>query len=182
MTRPRDDGFTLVEALVALLIISLSLAGVFEASRFVGRMDHRLLSTRQAGRADAAFQADLTGRLAPLQPIDAGKLSGDAGMLHYVCSPGSTLQACSLASGPDRQFVYVADSHTLGQWPPAVQPGSPPARLEALLVRDRRGNNVAVIKFPVEHNGNCQFDMISRTCRNEPDSAQAQSQSQSQSQ
>ena len=165
MIQQHQDGFTLVEALVALLIISLSLASVFEASRFVSRMDRPVVAVRQTEQADAAFQADLTRRLAPLQPIDAHGLSGDAHRMSLSCDPSEKKQTCAIDAPGNRQFAYVSGGRTLTQWPPVAVEGAEPPRLEDILIRDGRGNIISTIKLPVEHNRNCQFDMISRTCR-----------------
>ena len=165
MNQRHQDGFTLVEALIALLIISLSLAGVFEASRFVSRMDRHVLATRQTEQADAAFQAVLTRRLTPLQPIDAHGLSGDAHRIDLSCEPGAKSQACAVDTPANRQFAYISGGKTLTQWPPVAVEGAEPPRLEGVLIQDGRGNIISTIKLSVEHNRNCQFDMISRTCR-----------------
>ena len=179
MNQRHDDGFTLVEALMALLIVSLSLAGVFEASRFVSHMDRRVLNARQAAQKDAAFQADLMAKLTPLQPIEGDDLSGDAHKMRFTCDPGTKSQNCAINAGDNRQFAYVGNGATAPQWPPVAVEGGAPSRLEAVLVRDSRGNNIAVIKLPVEHNRNCQFDMISRTCRVQADSSSETSQASS---
>lgn len=180
MKQRHDDGFTLVEALMALLIVSLSLAGVFEASRFVSHMDRRVLNARQTAQKDAAFQADLTTKLTPLQPIEGDDLSGDAHKMRFACDPGTKSQNCAIDAGEDRQFAYVGSGATVAQWPPVAIENAIPPRLEAVLVRDGHGNNITVIKLPVEHNRNCQFDMISRTCRVQADSSSETSQAASQ--
>lgn len=171
MTMRNDHGFTLVEALMALLIISLSLAGVFEASRFVSHMNRRVLSVRKIAQTDATFQAELRAKLIPLQPIEGGELSGDVHKVHFACDSGTTAQNCSIDAGDNRQFAYVGNGQTANQWPPATVEDAIPPRLEAVLIRDGRGNNIATITLPVEHNRNCQFDMISRTCRVQADSS-----------
>ena len=168
MTFPRSDsGFTLVEALVALLIISLALAGVLQTARFVAHLNSRVVVADRAEKAAVQMKHDVALQLLPVQPIMGDDLVGDAAHIQVRCPeamPGT--HDCTVASTPGLSFAYISQGQVLKQWPQApVTPDTAPVRLEAVLIRNAVGKNIAVIPLPVEHNRNCAFDMVSRTCR-----------------
>jgi len=167
MTTSGEDGFTLVEALVALLIISLSLAGVLEAARFVAHLNARVMATRRVNVAATQLRDEVAHRLQPVQPITGDDLGGDAKHIHVRCPQGLPgTHDCGVDAQASLSFAYISQGQVLAVWPP--QPDAPDVvqpRLEAVLLRDTAGKNIAVIPLPVEHNRNCAFDMISRTCR-----------------
>ena len=167
MTARNDDGFTLTEALVALLIISLSLAGVLETARFVARLNGHVVSERKSAIALTEARNDLATRLGVVQPIAGDDLAGEVRHMQFRCPEGLPgTRDCSASAPADITFAYVSDQHAYTQWPPApVTPDALPPRLEAVLLRDASGKNLAVVPLPVEHTRTCAFDMISRTCR-----------------
>ncbi|CAL4869739.1 hypothetical protein MMA231_04031 (plasmid) [Asticcacaulis sp. MM231] len=164
MTR-KDSGFTLTEALIALLVISLALAGALQASRIVAKFNSRVVTQAKRDKDLISFQAQAAKRLLPLQPITDDKLKGDARQMAFPCDPTAPTPLCTL-SAPTGTFVYLSGGSAHAVWPYG-QPSSstPSARLEAVALRDQQGKTLAVIKLPVEHAGDCQFDMISRNCR-----------------
>lgn len=163
--RQHDSGFTLTEALIALLVISLALAGALQASRIVATFNKHVLAQAKADKDMIAFQAEASKRLLPLQPITENKFKGDARLMTFPCNPTAPTPLCTL-SAPTGTFVYVSGGSVHATWPDGTPSLSiPSSRLEALALHDQQGKTLAIIKFPVEHAGDCQFDMISRTCR-----------------
>ncbi|HTN41928.1 MAG TPA: prepilin-type N-terminal cleavage/methylation domain-containing protein [Asticcacaulis sp.] len=169
--RPHNDqGFTLTEALVALLVISLGLAGLLQTSRIVGHFNKSALNQRQEAKSMKAFQAEMQTRLDPIQPINDSKLEGDELQIRYACTREATTRDCHL-NAPQGHFVYASDGEALAAWPPAAVEGRhSQVNLDAVMLRSPQGKTLALVKFPVEHGADCQFDMISRECREETSS------------
>lgn len=170
MTPHNDQGFTLTEALVALLVISLGLAGLLQTSRIVSHFNKSVLAQRQESKSMKAFQAEMQTRFDPIQPINDTKLEGDGLQIRYACSREATTRDCHL-DAPQGRFVYASDGQALAAWPPAAIEGHhEQVHLDAVMLRSPQGKTLALVKFPVEHGPDCQFDMISRACREEASS------------
>jgi len=170
-----ESGFTLTEALVGLMVISLSLAGLLQATKIVSHLNHAVLAQKQSSKLAASFQADLAARLTPLQPILASDLIGTSHELHFACASsekGTGTHNC-WTKAPFGSLAYVSDGKVYSAWPPLkTAPPSElatgePTRLEAVLWHDGSGKNIGIVKLAVEQDKDCQFDMISRSCRTE---------------
>ena len=161
-----DAGFTLTEMLVALLIISLSMAGLLAAVKLVSRYDQKLVAARREQRQVGAFAADLQAQLRARQPVIDGVVDGDSHALSYPCDASLRTgpHDCRL-SAPEGELRYVSRAEALSVWPvPNLKPGET-RRLEAVVWRSASGKTLAIVKLPVEQGADCQFDMISRSCR-----------------
>ncbi len=159
-----DGGFTLAEALMALLIISLALAGVMQAGRLVGAFQKRIAGDKKVEAARQGFEHELRDRLSPLQPIESDELEGDAHGVRYACTPDDSALGCRL-DVPEGRLAYASSGVTYAAWPQPVKPGSfGKPRLDAIVWRGPGGKVLAVVKFPIEQARDCIFDMISRTC------------------
>ena len=167
MSLGKEDGFTLTEVLVSLIIISLSMAAIWQGAGMVTQLNKRV-STQQHGLTTMdAFTDKMARSLIPLQPIEGADLRGDATRMVFGCQRDDDAYGCALAA-PEGKFFYISDGKTYTTWPPEVDvAGNRPARLSAVLLRSSQGKSLAVLKLPVEHVGDCQFDMISRTCRDD---------------
>lgn len=167
MTVTDERGFTLAEMLVSLIIFSLSMAIIWQGAGLVSQLNNRINAHRTEMAKINAITVDVNARLSSLQPITDGQLTGHATHMAFQCEPNAPSQNCAY-SAPFGHFVYISDGARYADWPPAkVTDSDEPARLTALALENDRGKSLAVIKFPVEHAANCQFDMISRTCRSD---------------
>ncbi len=164
----QEDGFTLTEALVGLLIISLSLGGLLQAGRVVGHADKAALAQKRIIKSEVMFERELAEALRPIQPITATDLKGDGHFIHYACDKNQKGQGalkCSL-NPPLGSLAYVSSGKVYSSWPPAgVLTADKATRLEAVLWHDDAGKNIGVLALPVEQGADCQFEMISRACR-----------------
>lgn len=161
-----DAGFTLTEMLVALLIISLSMAGLLAAVKLVSRYDQRLITTRNEARAVKTFAENLQAQLLARQPIIDNRIDGDKRTIGYSCDANIQrgVHDCRL-SVPHGELAYVSQGESLNAWPVQNLKVGETRRLEAVVWRSKAGKTLAIVKLPVEQGADCQFDMISRTCR-----------------
>jgi len=167
MTMTDERGFTLAEMLVSLVIFSLSMAIIWQGAGVVSRLNNRINAHKAEMTKIETIAVDVNARLSPLQPITDGQLTGHATHIEFQCEPKALSQNCAY-NAPFGHFVYISDGAQYADWPPARTTASDePARLMALALENDRGKSLAVIKFPVEHTADCQFDMISRTCRSD---------------
>lgn len=163
MTR-RDDGFTLVETVVALTVVSLALAGILVATNLVTRHNQQMVKARQAAKATEDTLARLRKGLMPHQPFFAGDLTGSARDIAYDCGAGR----CRFRlSSPSQRLAYVSRGQISASWPPKVVHEGEEQRLEALILQDLSGTTLGLVRLEAEQGEECQFDMISRTCRGE---------------
>lgn len=159
-----DDGFTLVETVVALTIVSFALAGILAATNLVTRHNQRLVKTQETVRAADETLARLKADLLPHQPFFATDLTGSPRDIVYDCKTGR----CRFRlSSPTQRFAYVSEGEVLTSWPPKVILEGREQRLEALILQDLSGTTLGLVRLETEQSEDCQFDMISRTCRGE---------------
>lgn len=164
MTGRRDDGFTLVETVVALTVVSLALAGILVATNLVTRHNQQVVRARRTAKAAEATLARLRDDLTPHQPFFADDLTGSARDVVYDCGAGR----CRFRlSSPSQRLVYVSQGEILTSWPPKVVHEGEEQRLEALILQDLSGTTLGLVRLEAEQGEDCQFDMISRTCRGE---------------
>lgn len=162
-----ESGVTLAEMLVSLVIFSLSMAVIWQGAGLVSRLNNRMTAQKADAMKIQKTAAELTARLSPLQPITDIQMTGQPAHMSFQCEPGAPSQNCAY-SAPQGHFVYISDGARYPVWPPAKPEGAgEPARLTAVALEDDRGKSLALVKFPVEHRADCQFDMISRTCRSD---------------
>lgn len=163
MTGRRDDGFTLVETVVALTVVSLALAGILVATNLVTRHNQQVLRARQTAKMAEDTLALLRDGLTPHQPFFADDLTGSARDIAYDCG----LRRCQFRlTALSQRLVYVSQGKILASWPPKVIE-APDQRLEALILQDLSGTTLGLVRLETEQPEDCQFDMISRTCRGE---------------
>ena len=167
MSIHNEDGFTLAEMLVSLVIFSLSMAVIWQGAGLTSRLNAKLKIQKADAVALQKIEADLKARLSPLQPITDTELTGDRTHLSFQCEPKAPSQNCSF-DAPLGHFVYLSEGARHPIWPPVKsEEVRESARLSALAIENDQGKSLAIIKFPVEHPADCQFDMISRVCRSE---------------
>jgi prepilin-type N-terminal cleavage/methylation domain-containing protein len=159
-----DEGFTLVETVVALTVVSFALAGILAATNLVTRHNQRLVKTQETERSADETLARLKVDLLPHQPFFATDLTGSSRDIVYDCKTGR----CRFhLSAPAQRLVYVSEGEVLTSWPPKVILEGREQRLEALILQDLSGTTLGLVRLETEQSEDCQFDMISRTCRGE---------------
>jgi len=169
MTIQDEDGFTLAEMLVSLVIFSLSMAVIWQGAGLVSRLNSRVNTQKIEAASLQTIAVDLEKRLSPLQPITDSQLTGHPTHMLFQCDRDVATQNCAY-NAPLGHFVYIAEGARYADWPPArPEHSNESARLTAVALENEQGKSLALVKFPVEHSADCQFDMISRTCR--PDNA-----------
>lgn len=115
MTRQRDDGFTLVETVVALTVVSLALAGILLATNLVTRHNQQVVRTEQTARSVETTLARLRDSLSPHQPFFGDALTGTARDIVYDCGVGRCRFQLSSKS---QRLAYVSQGMISASWPP----------------------------------------------------------------
>jgi type II secretory pathway component PulJ len=98
----REDGYTLAEALAALLMISLAVGGLLEGMDVIGKTQARAGASVEEGRSLRAASenlASLVHRAGAVSSDDAA-FAGDARRLDFDCPTGVRCAAvtCGLIS------------------------------------------------------------------------------------
>jgi hypothetical protein len=188
-----DAGYTLVEALAALVMIGLAMGGLTVGIGVVSGAQSRATDAVAAAQAGHAAQAALERALQPLSPFrahDGGRLTGDRTGFAYACgedrpcrvdlqpaAKGPVL-AMTDAAGVRRialrrpgavHFLYqgslYADTPTaLDAWPPT---DAQRQALKAILVVDDAAEDRPLVtaKLWAEQPGRCDFDVVMQDCR-----------------
>ncbi len=139
----KDEGYTLIEVLVALMILGLALTGLGEAVRLVGRIEQRsgkLAKSEQERRALSNGLAGLFQNAGPISSAGGAPFQGSASQMIFACgqarceaqlNAGSTptLQlsssagaarprAFALAAKGAARFEYLGSRTSGDHWPP----------------------------------------------------------------
>jgi prepilin-type N-terminal cleavage/methylation domain-containing protein len=183
------DGYTLVEMLTALLILSLALGGLYESGFVIrGMTDAAARNRRGAASArEAELALDrLLRRRGPFAASDGDGFHGDAVEFHFPCESGScgarltpgpeaaNLEVIDigrrkeivLAGQPSVQFRYVGSAGVADAWAPAKDDAG--LLTAVAIVRARDGLPLAQSRLWRQMSPSCQWDAISRVCREAP--------------
>jgi hypothetical protein len=187
-----DAGYTLAEALVALMMISLAIGGLSVGIGVLAGAEGRTADT--IARADAAHlaQAALERALQPqgaFRSRDGGRLTGAASGFSYACGEDRPCRV-DLASDAKRppkgvalsltdaggvrhlalrqagpaHFVYQGEGTTLDAWPPTD--GARQALRAILLVRDGAADEpLLAARLWAQQPARCDFDVVMQDCR-----------------
>jgi hypothetical protein len=189
----KDDGYTLAEMLIAFVMIGLAVGGLTQGTRLIGlmqasaatavqqarslRLAHegmdRLLqgqgpfSTRD--RSAGAFNGSSTGfsfDCAKISRCGASLRTDDHGALLSISGPTGQATTMALPGIISARFLYGGDSLVGPVWPLATD--KPQSLKWITLVRDRAGDPTPVmsVRLWVDEVPTCQFDTITRDCRN----------------
>ena len=184
--RPGERGYTLAEMLAALLIVSLAMGGVMQASYMLERQQRTTLantrtldSSRQMiarfrhvlaiYRVPAEGQPDLDGSAKAFAfPCGNGncgaQLEGDAQAQELrLNTPAEEVYQLETLRNP--HFVYVAQGGEDDSWPLASSSVNPLRAV--LLVAEGVGGDLPVATARVwrQEPLGCAFDAIARACR-----------------
>ncbi|MDO8297669.1 MAG: hypothetical protein Q7T19_14660 [Caulobacter sp.] len=179
----KDDGYTLAEALAAMLILGLAMGGLVEGARLIGRMQAPVVAARNDDQALRRAEAGL----AELMRRRAGgdeSLTGDGQALRFNCSAetcglsvdgddgrpsltvrrGEVAQSFPLPPAGKISLVYFARDGRFDRWP---QPGPAKDMTGVMVVgTSARGElPLVVARSWIEHPKTCEFDMIAKGCR-----------------
>ncbi len=182
-----EAGYTLAEMLAALAILGLTVAGLTEGTRVIGRLQAKATGAAQAAAADRRAEMALDGLMAGQGPFVSdgrGDLRGDASSFAFGCGAGR----CGAAIVKDQgrtwlvvhqggqqhrtalaaqgaAFSYADSEGSASFWPS----GSPrPRSLTAVLLQTTgRGGerSLAAAHLWIEEPRNCVFDAIAQGCR-----------------
>lgn len=178
-----DDGYTLAEALAAMLILGLAMGGLAEGARVIGRMQTPVVAARNNDQALRRAEAGLTGLMRRRAGGDQS-LTGDGQALRFNCGAetcglsvdgdsahpalrvwrGEVAQSFPLPPAGKVSLVYLARDGRFDRWP---QPG-PSRDLSGVMVVETSARGempLVVARSWIEHPKTCEFDMIAKGCR-----------------
>lgn len=190
-----DDGFTLPDALAALFMVGLAVAGLAEGVRVLGAMQQRAAGDVARNVSARAVERDLVSLLRGQGPFTAkggGGFAGDAGSFSFDCAagiqcgaqllgnpsapllrvtgPGGAAGFHRLAGETHPRFAYADERGELQAWPPRSdgqdRVGSRRSLRTVSLVGDQ-GTTApfATVRVWREQALSCRFDAISGDCR-----------------
>lgn len=185
----REDGYTLAEALAAMLIIGLAMGGLFEGARVLSRMQAATTTAVAEGRELRRASAAFTRLVSSSEMADAGlagTLRGGPTRLVYDCGAKASCEAVlrsggdgswlevQAAEGPRRTFrlvqgrnprlVYISTHGRFLSWSSDLKHGT----LRAVTIElPSGGADLPLISARVwiEQSRACEFDLISKACR-----------------
>lgn len=180
-----DDGYTLAEALAAIVMIGLAIGGLAEAAHVIGRLQERSTASLQVGARGQALQQGLDRHLQAVEPVwsDRGGVQASARSAVLPCGYGALCRldlersaegerlslrdargrTRSVALGATRgaRFEYVDDDGVHEVWPPAAMPRR---TLRAIAVVDGK-RPLAVGRIWPAQPKPCVFDSVVGECR-----------------
>jgi hypothetical protein len=184
-----DDGYTLAEALAALLILGLAMTGLFAGTRLLvqaqGRTSKVIADDRAVASARTAFEASATNASA-IKAVLANQFNGGARSFQYPCASTSGCGVSFTDRGEDgvltvvgadgrrttfrlphgrgAYLVYNSTSGGFLGW----QVGNNHGLLRSInVVRPAGDGDTPMIsaRLWIEQSQTCEFDTITRACR-----------------
>lgn len=185
-----DDGYTLAEALAALLILGMAMTGLFAGTRVLvqaqGRTSKVISDDRAIASARDAFEAAATDAWA-IKAVLAERFDGEAREFRYPCTANKAECGVRLSdngadgvlsvTGPDGRkaewrlphgqgayLVYNSTSGGFRGW----QVGNNHGLLRSIhVVRPAGDGDTPMIsaRLWIEQSQTCEFDTITRACR-----------------
>ncbi|MBO9709877.1 MAG: hypothetical protein J7521_16875 [Caulobacter sp.] len=183
-----DDGYTLAEAMAALVMVGLAIGGIAQASFMFGKLSRAAVGQAVVGgRLDRA-QTDLAGFMSQAGPVVDEAASGFDGAertLAFDCGDDRCSAELASASGQTRlilrqrgrramiralgdraraRFVYLDERGVQPRWPSGQAAAPRPVALRAVALVD---GDVPLAVAPVwaRQPATCGFDSISGDCR-----------------
>jgi prepilin-type N-terminal cleavage/methylation domain-containing protein len=184
-----EAGYTLVEMMAALVILSLTMTALIQASAQISRLQSHAAANLKDGADRARLQArfqQLFDHAGPFRSTDS-RLDGDRDDFQFGCGGrtcGASLQQTSegtllrlhtpaqelypLGRLHNPNFTYVDSAGPSETWPPERLK---PQRLQSVLLasEDGRGfNAIATARIWRQEDADCRFDAILGDCRRSP--------------
>ncbi|MFT4252061.1 MAG: hypothetical protein QM608_06225 [Caulobacter sp.] len=184
-----EDGYTLAEALAAIVMIGLAIGGLAQAVHVIGRLQVGAAAGVQAQARLGRLQQALDRQMVQVGPAwsDAGPAEGSAGAASLPCG-GEAVCGLALESGADGGVLSMVDARGVRRsvafaaakpalrfvdatgvhdaWPPAAPTPRRPLLAVAVIDAGRGGRPLAVGRIWSRQPGACQFDGVSGQCRN----------------
>lgn len=162
-----DDGFTLMEAVISLMVVSLSLAALLAVANLSVRTQKAVVAERTDARAAAAERARLATALGAVEPVTETGFVGSNRTLAAVRAGGASV---IYSARPGFRLRYVGEDGVTERWPGSLAAGQDQAaathrRLRAVILSDSHGAPVAVVSLRADLSQACRFDAASQTCR-----------------
>lgn len=186
-----DDGYTAAEALAALAILGLAMAGLTTSMTLIGAGQKKARDQLEQATLERVAD-DRLGRLlainAPYRSDQSRRLVGGASDFEVDCGAGARCAArletghlivrgadgreaqFSLPHGEAPHFVYLGSYGSSDVWPPRPLPPPAPAwqSLNAVLVQSRVGQKdkpLVVAKIWRQQRADCEYDVVIQDCR-----------------
>ncbi len=188
-----EDGYTLAEALAAMLILGLSVGGMVKGADAIGQFERRTATAAASTVKSKALDTQLKRLLSEAGPFlsdGEGGFVGGANALSFPCastcradlvSEGAgaklkikvlgrdqTLELGAVARGSrPLRFQYESNTGSFDRWPPLdnADPGQIPAALRKVSLIGGSGETLADVRLWPEQSRDCAFDSIARLCR-----------------
>lgn len=182
-----DDGYTAADALAALAIVGLAVAGLMAGLRVVGSAQAGVSATLNAAVSERAAADELTRLVAdqgPFRSDEADDFAGDRHAFSFTCGAARCRAEASagrlVVQGPkgarvvtlsragDLGFRYVGSLGPVDAWPPASLPPPAPAWqvLRSVVLTDQTAARaLATARVWTDQRADCEFDVVSRDCR-----------------
>jgi prepilin-type N-terminal cleavage/methylation domain-containing protein len=188
-----QDGYTLTEMLVALVVIGLAIGGMTEGLHVISRLQGSTGQALAQGRAFNGISQSLSNLFedqGPFASSQAGLFSGDASGFSFRCArkdpcgavliptrdglgmrlaePDGTNRTVRLSGVPAARFTY-AGTYTFGPAWPSQSRQPQTLRTVGLVAVTASGEiPLASVRLWQEQAPNCEFDAITRACRGQP--------------
>lgn len=176
-----ENGYTLADALAALFMIGLALAGLSEGMFVVGRQQRAATEDARAAALMRGADQGLARAVALYAPQGSPTdFVGDPVRAEFSCSGtqscrlqvvdegGKSVLVLTLPEGGTERtslpgagahFAYQHGAGTSASWPVEG------ARLRALMLRSQDGGLIAHRRMRIEQSAECAFDPVVRACR-----------------
>jgi hypothetical protein len=188
------DGYTAAEALAALSILGLAMAGLTTSMGLIGK--GQLKARAQLEQSMLQRAADqklerLLAREAPFRSDQASHLVGGDHSFEVGCGGAQRCvvriddgalavrdhngieASLRLPDGQEPRFVYIGSYNSSDVWPPAPLPPPAPAwqSLDAVMIQsqvDGSEKPLAVAKVWLQQRVDCEYDVVIQDCRGAP--------------
>ena len=184
--RCADHGYTLIEALAALAIISLALGGLTVAVTTTAHGQARIGARIAQANALRAGEVGLERALqagGAYRARDPASFRGDAKGFNFECraggcrvdlaetrsglalslTEGARVRSLPLRTAGPAHFVYQGVEAT-GAWPPSGD-AKPPLRAVLLVRDDGQDTPILAAKVWRDQPADCAFDVVMQDCR-----------------
>ncbi|WP_168077156.1 hypothetical protein [Caulobacter sp. SSI4214] len=186
-----NDGYTAAEALAALAILGLAMAGLTTSMGLIGMGQKKAHAQLEQAVAERAINQRLEGLLAldaPFRSDQANHLVGDSQSFELDCGGPSRCTAriedgqlrirdgqglettLKLPDGPAPRFVYIGSYNSGGAWPPAPLPPPAPSWQGLKAVAIQAGSDTVQLPLAVarvwrQQRVDCEYDVVIQDCR-----------------
>jgi len=162
-----EDGFTLAEAVISLLVVSLSLAALLATASLCVRTNRAVAAGKLEARAIAEERTRLAAALSAVEPVTDGTVVGSDRTLAAVRAGGATIL---YTAKPGFHLRYAGDAGVGDRWPeaPTAQATGDtravPARLGAVILTGKDGAPVATLRLDADLSQACRLDPATGIC------------------